>query len=261
MVSQAFSSPEPVEMIPADRIRPIISATVRELEFLERLAAQAVAAADDAEAWEQAATDAGASWTLVRRHREEREEARRDAQVMVELATRHAQYVLSEARAEADDIRAGGGRIASLLGDYRARSDDRPVVELVAEAPAPPAVARPRPTVVEPPTIVEQPAAPTSPPAVAVIEPSPVVVAPPAPVEATPVDEPTIVDVSTVVPEPVVATVESFERADQAAPVTPNAGFWPAERPARRRLALPLSATLEAVAVLLILVFILLRLS
>ena len=57
--------------------QPLLAATERELEGLERTAAQAVAVANHAQEWERAETNEGSSstWALVRLHRAQCDEA------------------------------------------------------------------------------------------------------------------------------------------------------------------------------------------
>ena len=271
----AYDVPEldAIEIIPAEQIRPLIEATRRELQILERTAAEAIAAADDAEEWARAETNDGSTstWSLIRMHREQRDDAERDAQVMIELATRHAHHVLRDARTQADELLARG---------TRTEVRHEPVVPIVVAPPAPVAIVPPPPVVVPQPgpVTVPEPAPAPSPPAppapvevVAPPEPPTVVAPPPAP--PTIVPEPAPVAPATasyaaVVSEPeppATQLVTEFAPPEFGTPAVATAataeGFWPAETNERRRFSLPISAVLEAAAVLMILIFILLRLS
>jgi hypothetical protein len=316
MSNNTFSSPNPVEIIPASRVAPLIAATERELEVLERTAAEAIAAADDAEEWERAATNEGSSstWALIRIHREQCDEARRDAQVMIDLATRHAQFLISEARAEADELINGSHTSVSPVSAPPATP--HAVAEVVhapapvpapAPAPVPSAsdngssgghrtvasesvapeastrtavLTQPRPgiqTVIGSPAPAElpttetpavtEPPAPVAPAAVTIIPVPPAIVEPPAAVLTQPVVEPASAydalarEAVVVELTPPPAPSQPPMPAPAEAVAATDAGFWPAEGRTRRRLALPFSAVLEASAVLLILVFILLRLQ
>ena len=92
----------------------------------------------------------------------------------------------------------------------------------------------------------------------------PVVMAPVLAVTTRPLYEvaPVTAPVAVVVePEPPSVPV-ALEAAPAPAPaVVADTSFWPVETSERRRYSLPISAVLEAAAVLMILIFILLRLS
>lgn len=284
-----------IEIIPAAQVRPLIEATRRELQILERTAADAIAAADDAEEWARIETNDGSSstWSLIRLHRENRDEAQRDAQVMIELATRHAQHLLADVQAQADEV------LGAMLGAPVVPEPPAPVA--VAAPPAPILTPVPEP-VVEPEPVEAKPVArkPAAAKAVApksvarkttarktvarkpvgpavvetavaevkvaeatvvaepVVEPAAIEPALVEPTVVTPkAVAPTVVTPAVVVPEPV-----AFEAAPVPAPaVVADTAFWPVETSERRRYSLPISAVLEAAAVLMILIFILLRLS
>lgn len=279
MSPQPLTAPRPLDIIGADQVEAQLEVLERELADLERRAAEATAAADHAE--QQALAEgahAGASpWAIVRLQRfldNLREEVERDAEVMIETANRQARARVDEAHEQAAEIRDGRRPPVTMP----LVSAEPAPANLEARAPAPvppradPGVWARRPetvTVVEPAAPSVEPTVPNTPvvlPApLASVEESPsAVLSPPVPAPSVAAEAPSLPAPSFPAPPmPAVPVADRFTGpiddptlADQATDVVP--------RPARgRRLlrAMPLSALLEMVAVVLIVVFILLRLG
>lgn len=272
MTPSRLAPPEPVDLVPADEVSELIAAADRDLTELELRVEQATAAADEAEGWvrESGVDEQASTWTLVRLQRfvtDLREEADRDAHDVIEVATHRAALRHSQAQAEiarldrkpADDGSAGPFTIEMPFAVAPYRIGVPPVPE--------PAPAQDAADIAAAPVMFVAPVAPDAP------------ATPVAPVGFLPganVDEelheaaavaaaaaPVAVVDPLVEPAPAPAVAE-------APPSAPGHGgaetadFWPPE-PAttarQRRFRLPLSAILEVAAVVLILVFILLRLS
>jgi len=283
MAERRLSAPEPIELVSPDDASALIAATQRELEELARRATDARQTADAVEARlrTEGADERSSMWAIVRLQRfidDLRDEAERDAQTIVESARRGARQPPDPAfegpfvpRRVAP--RAAPAPLVSPMSSEPDRSHDTAGVVLAAPqfvppcAPEPladPAPAPEAPSVVMPFTPAPDPAvvppAPEREPEPLTREPlwAPVsVVAEPAADGSAPSAEtaPTLAAVAEPVDDDMTAAVPMPEPppGDQAS--TP--------RPARKRFlrGFPLSAVLEVIAVLLVLLFILLRLS
>jgi hypothetical protein len=280
MATLRITPPTAVELIPGDEVAELIAETDRRLASLEREVAAATGVADDAErrAAAEGVDGPTSTWAIVRLQRfldDLREEAERDAQTVLNAARKGAQTRVEAARAGATQVRFES--LTAAAPSYverpvapdgptvRARVEYPPIAPTVAVQSSPPAAAPPPLA----PAIESEPDAalawapigippqgstngtsahalpvPVEPIAAAPVVPEPVVAAPAvaAPVAAArvviPAEPPAAPMIATPVPEP-------------AAPIA---------APARRR-RFPLSAVLEVLAVLLVLLFILLRLS
>lgn len=253
MTPVRLAPPEPVDLVPAEEVSELIAATDRDLAEMELRVEQARGAADEAEGWlrESGVDEQASTWTLVRLQRfvtELREEAHRDANDVIELATHRAALRHSEAQAEIARHRsepAIGRDTATPFGAVPYRVPVPQVHEFVAPAVEPAIAADPP----QEPVLVAAPVAPIT------------VVPFPGPAVEEADETPEVVPVLLAPPEPAVhAAVEPDHDHDGAH----TGDFWQPEVEAatrRRRFRLPLSAILEVAAVVLILVFILLRLS
>ena len=280
MPSTRPTRPETFDIIPADEVGALIEATDRDFVDLERRALEASHAAEEAEA---AANEAGidpkaATWSMVRLQRfldTLRDEALRDAAATVGVARHRAKVRIDDARASAD----GGGTLYSRSA--AAWAPPPPPPPLAQDQPSEsPGSSRHQTLVV--PVAREAPPAPTngsghsgnatgSTIVAAVVAAPPVVLAQPLVEEAPVLDEhfwvsePTNTIVSRRAPAvtadpapPVVA-----EATTSPPPLPPSTAPAPKTAPQKRSVLkrVPVSAILEVIAVVLILVFILLRLS
>jgi hypothetical protein len=269
MAELRLTPPEPVELISPVEAAAIIDETHRDLEAWERRAADARDTADAAHAQAalEGADEQSSTWAIVRLQRfldGLRQEAEDDAQTVVEAARRGARARVEEARAGATQIRLADAGPRPILSDAPvapAPVTDPPVIDrrvapvIAIPVPVPEAavVAEP-PATPEPETLVQWiPAGVDAPSTNGHAHTRPPVAAP----------LPAAVPVPTTVAEPV--PVVEAPRAPvvvAATPATAPAPTAPQSERARKRLrGFPLSAVLEVVAVLLILLFILLRLS
>jgi hypothetical protein len=263
MFESQLAAPELVELLAPDDVSSLIGDTHRELARLEHRAAQARATADQLEhrAKLEGADERASTWAIVRMQRFVdglREEAERDSETLVDAARRRAGSTIDPFLDHPVTLGEAGVRASvAPQPDVAPRHD-------VALAPVPP----PMPAAEAP---VAPPAAPVAP--VPVVQAAPVV---DAPAPATSLQWSPVDDVSAesngaahapVAPTGVAApVVEPPGPAVEVAPVVPIA---PApvppssDAPKRRGLlrGFPLSAVLEVLAVLLVLLFILLRLS
>jgi len=222
MTDEILAAPQPVEVVPLASVEELMRATERELAQLERVAFDVIAAADDVD-------DGGAlhaeedRWARIRAFREEAEEAaRRDAETLIELAQDYARRKIATARA------------ATVL-HARAAGPSAPAAPFAnaAEVTAP----APRVAVVEEPLRAPDP------------EPSP----PPAPRPSDQTAPTAVVTVPTTGLEP--------RRDDDFWSSASSRKAPKQSKQASKRRGFPVPALLEVAAVLLILVFILLRLS
>ena len=260
MTASRLDPPRALDLIPAEQVRDIIARTDHELTELERSAEDAHGAAERAErAVREAGLDPESSaWTMVRLQRfleGLREETQRDVETILELARQQARIQLTEM--------PGVAPVPAPARGDRAQ----PVVPVVLERPpSPPAPRDPSPPLTAAAAIaiatapMAEPAfaQPAAQPIAQPVEPEPaprLVVVPPA------VDQPASAPAPVAVPStPADAPppAPSAARAPAPAAVAPVVA---AEKKAGLLHRLPISAILEVIAVLLILVFILLRLS
>jgi hypothetical protein len=274
MTASRLDPPQALDLVPAEQVRDIIANTDSELSELER---SAEFAHDAAERAERAISEAGldpesSAWTMVRLQRflaGLRDEAQRDVETMLELARHQARIRSNEVGASRDVPRPV----------VRAAAPVVPAPAPVAPSPAPVAAPVAPPVAVSPPveapaaagvTPAPGPAGPAASAAVAVPVAEPACEEPGVPLAPEPEAAPHL---TLVTPAPVVPTAPAPAQPVAAAPTatqqplprpaatqpTPAASA-PAAKPGLLR-RLPISAILEVVAVLLILVFILLRLS
>jgi hypothetical protein len=274
MTDLRVTPPEPVELVSAAEAASLIAEVDRELAALERRAAEARETADavQARAEREGADEGVSTWAIVRLQRfidGLRVEAERDAETVVEAARRGA-------REQSD---------ARLADDARWRHALLPVVrpappDPVAEAPgtmAAPVVAPVGGTAVESAPVGLEPG-PEPEPRVQDVSPVPeasVSWAPLSPERPTtnghtpedgaPAANAVPVAAPPLEPPPVIVPAVANAPVEVAVPVTPAPAPAPiAARPAPKKRFLrgfPLSAVLEVLAVLLVLLFILLRLS
>jgi hypothetical protein len=262
-----LTTPEPVELLAADEVSALVAQTQRDLASLEQRVADARAAADALEerARAEGADERASTWAIVRLQRfidGLREEAERDAETVVEAARRRTRL-----------------RIDPLL-DHPVTTKERP-----QSASRPPVAPPPGATPVPPtPTLrsVAEPASQLDGSAASLAVPieAPVGASPPA--SSAPTTEPPSlrwtheVPAAPAGPAPAVAPAPSVgaERVAVGAsavsptpaplsPAPPPPSTAPSPRPKKQGLlrGFPLSAVLEVIAVLLVLLFILLRLS
>jgi len=273
MDHKPLTRPVALDVVPASEVANLIETTDRDFSQLERDASAARDAALDAETKaRQAGVDPKSSaWTMVRLQRfldGLHEEAMRDAAATIEVARQRARMRLDEARANARGDSAPRPVLPPPIPPVA------PALRPVAPVPQPePTVMPPRPEPFAPARVVTlapapvtnghtQPAPPegafarsgpeSAPTLLApVVAPPPVAAPPPAPAPMAPLAP--VAPVAPVVAPPP-APVASAPVAAAPAPVQPakKRGFF-------RRL--PIAAILEVIAVLLVLVFILLRLS
>jgi hypothetical protein len=314
-----LTPPEPLELVPADEVHAMIASTDRELAMLEREAAAACGAADEAEARaREAGVDGRASaWAMVRMQRfldGLRGEADREVNEVLDVARARARARIDDAHAEAAVIRGDTNSGTPPREGSRGTPDPRhepergsPGADLDEQAAAPvPSIGSAAvatlasvetDALVEPASEVEPIPGPEPTPWVPI---APVVVAAPA-------TEPAVVDhapsagedadnheasaaetddpdttmpataVDAIAPAdadaitwnaiaPAIATETVTEITPAASdPLTekPQVDFWQEPPPKSKKgwRRIPVSAVLEVLAVLLILVFILLRLS
>ncbi len=252
MTSLRVPLPEPFDLVPVEEVERLVAETDREFQLLERRAADAVAAAEAAErrqrelAWD----DTTSTWTIVRLQRfldQLRHETEQERAAILEVAELRARLIVREA-----ELREPFTPSASL-SDLDAA--------LFGAGPAPVEVVPP--IVVVPPVEVAAPVATIAPIAIPAVLPVPVPTPIPEPVAAAPIVAPEVLDPPTLGFAPLTAAPEA-PAAPAAAPVTGPAAqpeFWIVEDAVERRRFAPLAALLEIAAVLLILVFILIRLS
>jgi len=285
MPNTPYARPEPLDVIPVERVSTLIADADRDFVELERRAAEATADAEEAErlAGEMGVDPKSSTWTMVRLQRfldGLREEAARDAAATVQVARHRARVRIQEAQelaagspiaplpappfsfAPADPPPAPVGvNGAGVSAEYPPWSGAPLVVAAtsaavmtdlgtpVAPAPAPPVFAPPP----EPSSAPPLPIVGSTMPATAA--------PPPSPWEPSPT-------VAMSVPVGAAATAMTAEHfapptwsgaAPAAAPPPMTKKGKPMKARSSRRF--PLSAILEVIAVLLILVFILLRLS
>src|SRR5262245_6507370 len=112
MAAPRLTPPEPVDLVPVERVRELIARTQRELTDLGNAAEASVAEADELEAHTQDAglDDQTSTWTMVRLQRfldDLRAESDSDVAAIVQVARQRARIRLDEARAAAAAIRAG----------------------------------------------------------------------------------------------------------------------------------------------------------
>jgi hypothetical protein len=273
--------PSPVELIAADEVRRVIADVDLRLATLERKAAESRATADELERRAEAeGVGAEAStWAIVRLQRfldGLRAEAEQDAATIVAAARKGADARIEEARADAAHVRHAAsanydpGPVAPRVTAIE-RFDAPPVL------PTPVAVPVPNPVVAtEVIAVVDAQAnghpegdadddvrwAPMGVPVQAATNgaatsaPPPPPSAPAASVYAPPAPAPAPAPVPAFAPEPV--------PEPPAAPPVELTAPAPTLAPPRRKRFLrgfPISAVLEVLAVLLVLLFILLRLS
>ena len=278
-----LQAPEVLDLVDADEVGDLVARTEREFAVLQKRAAEAVTAAEQAEASARLVdVDAGATtWTAVRLQRfldELRAEAERDAASIIEVARCHARMRVEDARATVS--RGGTARPPLVIGGVRDEPTER------FEVPLPPAtgaaVAVP---VVS--TAASMPEAAVPAPQAAVPVPEAAVPVPEAAVPvreaAVPVPEDVPMAAPPVAPAVALADPPRSELAPAAPPAAPAPAFAvpmveptpaptasdtsrKAKKPSRRatsgrRRFLPLSAVLEIVAVLLLLAFIVMKLS
>ena len=293
--------PEAMELIDADRVGDLLTSTEQRLRDLEEEANRTVAAAADAEgAAEKVEADpASTTWTLVRLQRfitDLRNEAVRDAETIIEVARQHANIRVDEARLMAER----GIDPSTVELEARRRVPPPTVVPdpptapvppapIVVQAPVPPAPAPGAaspvmpvvPVVAVPPTALVPPTAPVPPVAPVAAPPAPPVAASPvapvipaavvaaaampaaapvAPVPPAPV--PPVAPVVPVAPvAPTAPVISPTPVAPEPAPIEPVATPTPTAKKKRKKRFLPFSVVLEVLAVVLLLVFIVLRLS
>ena len=263
MTVSRLDPPRALDLIPAEQVRDIIARTDHELTELERSAEDAHGTAERAErAVREAGLDPESSaWTMVRLQRfleGLRDETQRDVETMLELARQQARIQLTEM--------PGASAVPSPVPAPVRGDRAEPVAPVVLERPAsPPAPSDPLPpvTAVAVGGAVAVATEPMAEPAFAQpevqpVEPEPaprLVVVPPA------VDEPASAPAPVVVPNAPDDAPRPAPAAARAPAPAASAPVVAAEKKAGLLHRLPISAILEVIAVLLILVFILLRLS
>jgi hypothetical protein len=273
MTGMHVTRPEPVELIPGEEVDHLIAEIDLRLASLEREAANANTIADDAarRAGREGVDEQTSTWAIVRLQRfldGLREEAEHDARTVVTAARKGASARVEEARA--------GATLDRHVPDDSASAVSAVPVPVLEPTPAPVAVA---PARAVGPVVIETPADASAIPAV--VEPAPVPEADASVQWAIRVPEPPssngegtsprrLTDIPVAQPAPVLAPAAPAWAPTAAAPVVtvapaPVASPAPAPAPAasrkRRLRGFPLSAVLEVLAVLLVLLFILLRLS
>jgi hypothetical protein len=262
MTSSRLTPPQALDLVSADRVRDMIAHADAELSALERDAETSTSAADRAEgAVKEAGLDPEATtWTMVRLQRfldGLRDETQRDVETMLELARQQARFRLSEVGAPGPGSMTTPPPAAPVFS-----SPTAPVI--VSTPPASsfdtgPSQANRAFVAVAETAVLTAPVAETAAPHLALVN--------DAPSGASPVSVPVAVAAAPVAPAPTapVVVAPAPVAAVAVAPTpTPQPVAAPAVSPDKKegRLhRLPISAILEVVAVLLILVFILLRLS
>jgi hypothetical protein len=139
MSTNALTPPEPLDLVAFDHVRAIIEDTDRDLTELERLAIAATAEADEAEARAaDAGVDAPAShWTLVQMQRfvnSLRAEADLERNAIVEVARYRARVRVDDARADVERMRSEP--VAPVAGPAVAQGGDGDV-EVPCPTPMP----------------------------------------------------------------------------------------------------------------------------
>jgi len=274
MTHLRMPAPQALDLVDADEVGERIAETELELSALEREAADAVAACERAESSASTVNiDAtSTTWTIVRLQRfcdDLRAEAQRDATTMIEVARYHAQIRIEEARA----IAAGGDRVRPPLV-----LEPLPRAEPVVSEPAVAAPVVPEPTPIS--VIEAAPVAAWYPDPLGrhdarywdgsawtdrvadhgVEGGDPMVVPEPEPVPV--VTAAVVVEAPPAVVAPAVVPVVEPPPAAEAAEAAEPAKAPKVKKPRKRGLrGLPLSAVLEILAVLLLLAFIVMRLS
>ena len=249
--------PEAMELIDADRVGDLLTSTEQRLRDLEEEANRTVAAAADAEgAAEKVEADpASTTWTLVRLQRfitDLRNEAVRDAETIIEVARQHANIRVDEARLMAER----GIDPSTVELEARRRVPPPTVVPDPPTAPVPPVAPVAAPPA---PPVAASPVAPVIPAAVVAAAAMPAA-APVAPVPPAPV--PPVAPVVPVAPvAPTAPVISPTPVAPEPAPIEPVATPTPTAKKKRKKRFLPFSVVLEVLAVVLLLVFIVLRLS
>jgi hypothetical protein len=286
MSNHQIARPIALDIVPASEVGDLIDATDREFSKLEQEAARASAAAREAEA---RAAEAGvdpksSTWTMVRLQRfldTLHAEARRDAEATIAVAHQQARMRIDDARVRSS--RAGQPAPEAFVPATQRRvdrpspppADARPPVPVASEPPPKPVAVEPSPPKVGtnghgPVATVAAPSAQpvrgddmTVPPVSAPRVVPPVVAAPvvAAPVVAAPVVVPPAA--TQVVAPPVVTPQAAAPAPPQAQAPAPAVQVAAAPMPKKKGplRRLPIAAILEVIAVLLVLVFILLRLS
>src|SRR5262245_11598951 len=252
MEPNRLTPPDPVDLVPADSAQASIAETTREVAQLQREAELATLAADAAEA---RAAEAGvdgraATWALVQMQRfldGLRADVERDAQSIRDLAKERARIRLDQARTDAAQARGGSS----------AGGSSAPVV------PAPVSVDRPLGVADPVPDVRGDAGNAQAAQVVHVGGFSESQVVPEMPEMPEPASsQPTEVEVVTARPVAVAAIVDPL---DDASVPAPTGTFWteppPTTKPRNPLRRVPLSAVIEVLAVLAILVFVLLRLS
>jgi hypothetical protein len=273
MTEVRVAPPEPVELVSAEVVEALVARTRQELALLERELADANAAADatEARALAEGADERSTNWTMVQLQRflnGLRDKLDLEVQAISEVAHHRAERRVAEAHAQAELMMRLATEDAAApsvqpVPDARElawadRYADLPEATTpLSSAPAP--IPQPEPKFL-PVTPIVATAAPVvvAPPLVAV--PAMALYEPPAPPPAAP-------DATTEFPVPPAPVIDAggFTDPMSSGPDATVAGadFWTqAEAPKRKGLRrIPLAAVLQVLAVLLILVIILLRLS
>ena len=182
-----------------------------------------------------------------------RRDAERDAETMIDLATR-------KSRSMADDTVPNGSAPSPIVEPPARVSaplpSTPPTVVLVAPADAQAPVVEMPPLVMPAPVAEPAPVEPDVPPVLAPVDVAPVVESPPV-VDSEPVPDPAVAPPAE--PPPVAAVVPTVPEAELVDDDLRTVATSAAEPKRKRRF--PLSAVLEVSAIVLILVFILLRLG
>jgi hypothetical protein len=276
----------PVELVSLDEVQALITQFDAEISELEERAAQATSAAEQCEARASLLDLSGQNrtWAMASLQRflaEWEQEVGAEARSIVEGARSGARLRIDEAHAEAARLRRAYGEQPFLRPLDAFAEPDVPKPDSVEPVELPgttPAIAvEPAASAVEVPAVslVVSPEAPAPTPAMAespategssgvtMVMPLPEHPNGSAPADS---DEDVIFGMAAPavpVPTPVERPAESQEEPEASSPDRQD-DFWPATQAPRRKSLfrrIPVSAVLEVLAVVLVLVFILLRLS
>lgn len=250
MIASRIPLPQSLELVPAEHVRSMIDSADQDISALERELASVNGAADSAEAEirDRGIDEGSSAWTMVRLQvflDGLRAEATREAQAVLDLASRSH-------RGDRHDV----ARPTSVAPPAFTRHELEVPLGATPRTNGSTPHAEPAPIALTPVAFAADASAP-------VIDPAPPAPVPPIPVPRHDQTVEVPVVVATVAP-PVAVPVDQpadpivFRDPPMQAPQAPVQAE-PARRSLLRRI--PVSAILEVAAVLLILVFILLRLS
>jgi hypothetical protein len=241
----ALTRPQPRRVVPAAVVDALVAEADREITSLELQVERAVAAADDAEArlGGLGIDERASAWATVQLERfvtELRADAQAESAAMVAEAKLHARMIIEEADADAEDRRTH----EAMFGPAPAPDQAAP------QQPAPPQAVVPQAAAPQPAAPAPAPPAPPTPPA------APAQHAVASPVPSAPVPPVSDADAMFGAPAPT-------PPAPDAISPTPDADFWPAESPKRRRFVRTKAKTVVAptLAGLLVVAAALVRLS